>query len=896
MIGLQKSCTAGTVFNRTNNSFKKICCLAGAAAMMAQLSLFTFASTANAAFTAGGWSYNRTVTINPTGTTTTVVNFPVLVRLNGKAANGGNASDSLVFATSMTNGYDIRFAQTGYTDSLPFEIERYDAANLYAEFWVLVPAVAAAGTPTTIKLFFGNPGVTGSPSNPAAIWNNGNGFSLVYHMNYGNPGAASGNAVDASTNGLNGTLTGTITQNAGTTGSAVGIGETFDGTSGYYSAPGNANSYPNFRYLWTVSGWFYLTGTYGGGVCVKGDGITGNFHSGNSAIYFNDGNGAKADGLCPIYSTSGMGQLYTNVPLSANAWHHVVWQYQGNGTTAIAQNMYVDGAQATGMTQTVAFNKAEANITNFSVGAANQNNGTHQFFNGSMDEFRVDSAYRSADWVKLCYQTQLPLSAGTSAVSLSSFTLSPLPPTLVSPANNTGSLADSGITVTWSSTAGSAAVSSYAVQVSTDAAFASTVASFGGLTATSQLLPTLSSGTLYYWRANATGTGGAGNWSAAWNFSTITSFGAPPLAIPVNGAANQPVSVNLNWIGVTGAVSYTLQVSTVPGFTNTVFSQGGISGTTQNVKLANAVTYYWQANAFNGTVTTAWSGVWSFSTTVAVPALSMPTNGALAQPAALTLAWGTVAGATSYGVMVSANSGFTTTLFGQTGLTSPTVAVSGLSNAQVYYWSVNAANAGGAGAWSTAWSFTTVMAVAGVPQLVSPASGNAGLTIPVGLSWQSAVGATTYELEVGTSGNFGAGSTVFDQTGITGTADSLSGLLAAHTYYWQVRAINNAGPGMWSQVWNFITYGSGILKNAVAGLKTEFSVKGETIAYSLHTPGVVEMTFSDLLGRTAFTMKRSLSAGHYALSLRECSLAEGRYIVRFKTAGFDKNAVVMVTR
>jgi hypothetical protein len=876
-------------------SVKKMRCMAAMAVAAVQLSILALPSGIYAQFSSGGWTYNRTVTVNPTGTTTAVANFPVLVRLNGKTANGGTASDSLVFATAQSSGNDIRFSLTGYTDSLTFEIERFDPTNLYAEFWVMLPVVNISGTATTFKMYFGNAGVSGSPSNPAAIWTNANGFSLVYHMNNGAPGAASGNAIDASTNGLTGTLNGTITQNAGTTASGIGIGETFDGSSGYYSATSGNNAYPAFAYQWTASGWFYLNSANAGPVCSKGDNLTRQ-HSGNTAIFFSSGTGSQTSGgTCPSAANSYYGlAMYTTTALSTNAWHHVVWQYQGTGATETAENISIDGAPAANQTATMVQNKVEGNCTNFWVGLNNTNPST--YFNGVMDEFRVDSVYRGADWISLCYQTQIPPSVGTSAVSLSSFTLAPAAPILSSPTNNTGSLSATGLSLSWASAAGSAPISSYSVQVSTDGTFASTVFGLGGIAATSQALPTLAGGTLYYWRANASGPTGTSNWTAAWSFSTIAPFAAPPLALPTNGAVNQPTSLNLSWIGVTGAVSYALQVSTASGFGTTVLSQSAITGLSQNVSLANNVTYYWRVNV-TGATTSLWSSAWSFSTMIASPALTSPTNGAGVQPTSLNLTWGAVGGATSYGVLVSTGSSFSSTVFGQTGLTSPTVALSGLANGQIYYWTANATNANGTGNWSAAWNFTTVMATAGVPQPTSPTNGNTSVPIPAGLSWQSAVGATTYEVEVATNLSFGAGTTVFDQSGITGTTVSVGNLLGGLTYYWQVRALNNAGPGLWSGMYEFQTAGTAVLHSAPVGLKTDFAVMGNALSYSLVKAGSVEISFSDFLGRTEFVVKRTgVPAGHYSLALRDCDLSAGRYIVHFKAAGLEKHQVVLIEK
>ncbi len=88
-----------------------------------------------------------------------------------------------------------------------------------------------------------------------------------------------------------------------------------------------------------------------------------------------------------------------------------------------------------------------------------------------------------------------------------------------------------------------------------------------------------------------------------------------------------------------------------------------------------------------------------------------------------------------------------------------------------------------------------------------------------------------------------------------------------------------------------------VLSNSgTMALKTDFTVKGDALVYSLASSGAVEITFSDLLGRIALTVNRMLAAGNYTVALRDYPLASGRYIVHFKAAGIDRSVPVAVTR
>ena len=107
-------------------------------------------------------------------------------------------------------------------------------------------------------------------------------------------------------------------------------------------------------------------------------------------------------------------------------------------------------------------------------------------------------------------------------------------------------------------------------------------------------------------------------------------------------------------------------------------------------------------------------------------------------------------GATSYRVQVSTNSGFTSTLVDQGGITATSYGVSGLSPSTLYYWRVNATNSAGTSSWSSARSFTTLAAVPAAPTLSSPSNGATGVATSPTLSWNASSGATSYRVLVST--------------------------------------------------------------------------------------------------------------------------------------------------
>jgi len=190
------------------------------------------------------------------------------------------------------------------------------------------------------------------------------------------------------------------------------------------------------------------------------------------------------------------------------------------------------------------------------------------------------------------------------------------------------------------------------------------------------------------------------------------------------------------------------------------------------------------------------------------PILLQPANSTTGVSTNPTLSWNTSSGATSYHLQVSINSSFSTTVFDQSNITGISQQVSGLSGNTAYYWRVNATNSSGTSGWSTpVWSFNTVSTPPLPPTLISPSNGATAVSINPTLSWNASSGATSYHLQVSINSSFST--TVFDQSGITGTSQQVSGLSNNTAYYWRVTATSTIGTSDWSTpIWNFTTIGT----------------------------------------------------------------------------------------
>jgi hypothetical protein len=119
------------------------------------------------------------------------------------------------------------------------------------------------------------------------------------------------------------------------------------------------------------------------------------------------------------------------------------------------------------------------------------------------------------------------------------------------------------------------------------------------------------------------------------------------------------------------------------------------------------VTFSSEGAVFNSFGAPIIAGITAVSSAISDPVLASPANGATGLPVSLPLRWGLLGGATSYGVQVSADAGFGSTVSNQTGITSQSASINGLAINTTYYWRANASSGSVTSFWAGIWSFTT---------------------------------------------------------------------------------------------------------------------------------------------------------------------------------------------
>ena len=450
----------------------------------------------------------------------------------------------------------------------------------------------------------------------------------------------------------------------------------------------------------------------------------------------------------------------------------------------------------------------------------------------------------------------------------------PTVPILSSPTNGTNGLASS-IILNWSSVPQTTV---YHVQVSTSSSFATLFTQDSSLTVTSKYISGLTEGVTYYWRVRACNSSGTGLWSVVWHFTTA---GAVPVAAPVqtspaNDTTGLDTATILSWDTLSDATKYHVQIATDSAFSTPIIQDSLLTTGSKSISgLAYYTKYYWRVRGLNVLGYGPFSGIRTFTTIVKKPVLVLPANNAANQSVPIALVWQKVNGAAKYRVQISTTSAFTVTI--KDSLLNDTTGTFGaLLPVTKYYWRVNAKTADDhTGLWSSVYSFTTVLVVPATPTLVSPTNGAAGQTTAPVMTWNTVSNATSYAIQVATSSTFT--SLVIQDSNLTVSTKTLSGLSVNTTYYWRVRAKNSAGASTWSTAWNFTTVVSQLVAPTLTSPAQSANGLGITVTFS----------WSSISGASKYYLQIATSSTFTSIFIQDSTLTTASTNI----SGFSLSAI-----
>jgi Concanavalin A-like lectin/glucanases superfamily/Domain of unknown function (DUF2341) len=338
------------------------------------------------------WKYKQPIILNTSVSgadiSSTIYEFPVLVRLT--AAN-------FDFDLIQNSGTEIRFTSSKGA-RLNHEIERWDSIGEKAEIWVKVDTIFGNNDTQSIIMYWGNPDAA-DISSSQSVFDTASGFEGVWHLNETNN---NNEAIDATPNHLNGNAY-QMTIKTPPNG-AIGYARSFDGAAGYISMPNTASSKLNFSEndTFTLSAWVYADTFDNVYRTIAAKGYQqyflqlSYFPSGKPlwqfSTYYQQDNWHMSD----FTATARTWVLLTSVKLGSLHYLYCNSELVDNTT-----NIYAHPETALNRDTTDDFS-----IGRFMKEANYPAQFGYCYYKGMIDEVRVSSVARSADWIRLSYMNQ----------------------------------------------------------------------------------------------------------------------------------------------------------------------------------------------------------------------------------------------------------------------------------------------------------------------------------------------------------------------------------------------------------------------------------------------------------------------------------------------------------
>ena len=288
----------------------------------------------------------------------------------------------------------------------------------------------------------------------------------------------------------------------------------------------------------------------------------------------------------------------------------------------------------------------------------------------------------------------------------------------------------------------------------------------------------------------------------------------PVLVEPLDGVNAHTRRPFFDWEEVSGALSYTLEVSTAHDFaTKKINVTLAATSYIHRADLAASTLYYWRVRVNPVAGASLYSDIYSFTTgnPPSTPSLGTPRRNALVTNLRPTFDWRDVrfpSGTTFnyYQIQVATDPAFDLPTILIDDFTTPLDVTDSdytpsfdLSAATTYYWRVRSLNtADDFSAWSLVRTFRTAY---NPPTLIGPDGGS--ISLRPTFTWNAVIGATSYKIQVSTVNTFK--SKVVNVTVYTNSYTMTKDLLPATTYYWHVQALGPYGPSLWSAFLTFFT-------------------------------------------------------------------------------------------
>lgn len=278
-----------------------------------------------------------------------------------------------------------------------------------------------------------------------------------------------------------------------------------------------------------------------------------------------------------------------------------------------------------------------------------------------------------------------------------------------------------------------------------------------------------------------------------------------------------------------------------------------------------------------------------------VPSLISPEDGLTDVAGAINFQWNGDAESVLYHIQFSTDSNFTQLQI-DTSAGRNSIIIGNFDQGQIrYFWRVRSNNGAFLSNFSSIRSFTTGIAA---PLLISPPDSSINISTNPQFQWNPVNGAQSYRLQVATSAAFFGTGLILNESGITTTSYSITGLLLNKKYFWRVRGITPTYEGIYSAIRNFTTTSTVDVNDVNNGfsysLKQNFPNPfnpSTSIKYSLNSSQFVTLKVFNVLGSEIATLvNEEKPAGNYEIDFNPAAtnlkLTSGIYFYKLTAGSF----------
>lgn len=182
-----------------------------------------------------------------------------------------------------------------------------------------------------------------------------------------------------------------------------------------------------------------------------------------------------------------------------------------------------------------------------------------------------------------------------------------------------------------------------------------------------------------------------------------------------------------------------------------------------------------------------------------------------------------------------------------------------------------------------------------VPILFSPANNAGNQPLSLSLVWLKSTSAVNYRVQLSTDSLFNT--LVLNDSTLTDSMRTVTGLNYSTNYWWRVNAKNILGTSFYSQIWKFTTVAPVGIHPVSNSIPEEFKLypnhpnpfnPSTVINFDLPVNSFAKLIVYDLLGReTATLVNEQLNAGKYEIIFDAAKYADGVYFYRLQTESFS---------